>query len=88
MQMVLEDVKDALTRIMKESSRFNGNPNKIILSGHSAGGYLALMTYLMNESLRSNIQTVCSLSSIFELAAIRDSYLNDEFQLDETDVKR
>ena len=87
MEMILNDIAASIRWIQKEASDYNGNPNEIILCGHSAGGHLALMTYLMNDNLRSNIQAICSLSGIFDLESIKNSYLNKVLQLDEEDVE-
>ena len=86
METVLNDIKEAINLIQKEAFRYNGDPNAIILSGHSAGGHLALMTYLINESLRPSIQAICSLSGIFDLSPIKNSYLNEVLQLNENDI--
>ncbi|MBW1297904.1 alpha/beta hydrolase [Aquimarina litoralis] len=88
MEKVLNDVVDAVNWIKKEALRYNGNSSEIILCGHSAGGHLALMTYLMSENLRSSIKLVCSLSGIFDLAPIKNSYLNEVLQLDESDIEK
>ncbi|MEM7456697.1 MAG: alpha/beta hydrolase [Planctomycetota bacterium] len=88
MQAILNDVRDAVLWIMEESSRFHGDPHQIVLSGHSAGGHLALMCYLLNESIRNSIRAICSLSGIFELAPIKRSYLNDDLQLDDDEVEK
>ena len=88
MEQLLHDVRDAVHWIRSEIHHFNGNPNEIILSGHSAGGHLALMAYLMNEELRLSIKAICSLSGLFDLEPIRNSYLNDVLQLTPEDVER
>ena len=87
MELLLDDVKEVITWIIRKATLYNGNADKVILSGHSAGGHLALMTYLMNKSLRSSIRAICSLSGIFDLAPIKNSYLNEVLQLDENDVE-
>lgn len=86
MTMVLNDIAASIRWIQKEASRYNGNPNEVIICGHSAGGHLALMTYLMHESLRSDTLAICSLSGIFDLNSIKNSYLNKTLQLDNDDV--
>lgn len=88
MASTINDIKKAVHWIQKEALHYNGNPNVITLSGHSAGGHLALITYLLNENLQSSIKAICSLSGIFNLAPIRESYLNDVLQLNEEDVKK
>lgn len=87
MEMVLHDIAASIRWIQKEAPGYNGNANELVLCGHSAGGHLALMTYLMNDNLKSSIQAICSLSGIFDLGPIKNSYLNKVLQLDENDVE-
>ncbi|MDY8137709.1 alpha/beta hydrolase [Aquimarina sp. 2201CG5-10] len=87
METVLSDIAASIQWIQKKAFQYNGNSNEVILSGHSAGGHLALMTYLMNENLRSNIKAIYSLSGIFDLAPIKNSYLNEVLQLSQDDVE-
>ncbi len=87
METVLQDIKSAMHWIIKEAATYNGDSNQIILIGHSAGGHLTLMTYLMNETLRPHIQAMCSLSGLFDLQPIKDSYLNEVLDLSENDVE-
>ncbi|MTI33101.1 alpha/beta hydrolase [Xanthovirga aplysinae] len=87
MEDVLDDIRDAISLIQREAIRYNGNPQAITLSGHSAGGHLALMAYLMDENIRSSIQAICSLSGIFDLEPIKNSFLNEELHLSNNDVK-
>ncbi len=87
METLLHDISASIQWIQNEAPGYNGNPKEIILSGHSAGGHLALMSYLINENLRPNIQAICSLSGIFDLGPIKNSYLNQTLQLDEDDVE-
>ncbi|MGN8057704.1 alpha/beta hydrolase [Pedobacter sp. 22163] len=42
----IEDAAAALAWVFKNIERYGGNPDKIILSGHSAGAYLGLMITL------------------------------------------
>lgn len=87
MEALLQDISSSLAWIQPNISRYNGNPQTMVLSGHSAGGHLALMSYLMNEDLRPAIKGICSLSGIFDLAPIKNSYLNEDLQLSEEDVE-
>ncbi len=87
MKTVLDDLQEVIHWIQQQAKRYNGNPNAITLSGHSAGGHLALLTYILNEHLRSAIQAICSLSGIFDLSSIKNSYLNEVLQLNESEVR-
>lgn len=86
MEQVLDDVQQALQWIQQSADQYNGDPNRMVISGHSAGGHLALMTYLRDEELRSKVNAICSLSGIFDLAPIQQSYLNEVLQLKEEEV--
>ena len=86
METQLKDVANAIHWIKNEAAHYNGNPDALFLSGHSAGGHLALATYLLNEDLQASIQAICSLSGIFDLAPIKNSYLNEDLQLTEEDI--
>ena len=89
MENLVKDVRDAVEWIQQHASKYNGNPSRIALSGHSAGGHLALLACLLCPSnLRYRICAICSLSGIFNLDPIRRSYLNDEsLHLTEQDVE-
>lgn len=87
MEELVNDVQACMSWIQREAHKYNGKASQMILCGHSAGGHLALMTYLINEKLRPNILSICSLSGIFDLAPIKNSYLNEVLQLDEEAVK-
>ena len=87
MEMLLEDIRNGIDWIRSNAHVYKADPNSMILAGHSAGGHLALMAYLRNEQLRKSITAICSLSGIFDLSVIRNSYLNDELDLNENDVE-
>lgn len=89
MEHLLQDVYDSVKWIQQHASENNGNSQQMALCGHSAGGHLALMTYLQNPTLQPSIRAICSLSGIFDLEPIRNSYLSDEtLKLTEQDVER
>lgn len=87
MATLLDDITAAVNWIQREASQYNGDPKAMTISGHSAGGHLAIMAYLMNEELRPRIRAICSLSGLFDLAPIKDSYLNDTLALSEDNVR-
>ena len=86
MSELMNDVEMAIEWVQRESDRFNGAGNSIALSGHSAGGHLALISYLKNRSIASKVKALCCISGIYDLEPIRNSYLNEELQLQREDV--
>lgn len=87
MQMLLDDIRDGIDWIRSNAHQYKADPDSLVVAGHSAGGHLALMAYLLNEHLRNSIKAICSLSGIFDLNVIRDSYLNADLQLKHSDVE-
>jgi acetyl esterase/lipase len=54
----ITDAAAAIAWVFKNIDRYNGDVNSIFISGHSAGGYLALMTVMNKEFLNKyNIDT-------------------------------
>lgn len=47
----IDDAAAAVSWVFKNIGRYGGNPEKIVISGHSAGGYLAMMIGLDKEWL-------------------------------------
>lgn len=87
MPTLIKDIDLAIQWIRNQASTYNANPNGITLSGHSAGGHLSLMSYLLSQDLRTSIRAICSISGVFDLHPIKDSYLNEVLQLDTDTVK-
>ena len=83
---LVQDIVTATQWIRTHAQMYQGNPNAITMSGHSAGGHLALMVYLLNPKLRAYIRAICSISGLFDLQPIQQSYLNDTLQLDDATV--
>lgn len=44
LQSIIEDIRDAIHWVKKNSNLFNIDPNRLGVAGNSAGGYLTLMT--------------------------------------------
>lgn len=86
MPEVVNDIVACIHWIQQRARQFNGNRHEVTIYGHSAGGHLALISYLLNEDLRPEIKAICSLSGIFDLAPIKNSYLNQVLQLNAEDV--
>lgn len=78
-----QNITLAIAWIRQHAQAYNGNKNDITLSGHSAGGHLSLMVYLLNSALRPSIKAICSISGLFDLQPISTSYLNDTLQFND-----
>ncbi|HAS43293.1 MAG TPA: alpha/beta hydrolase [Microscillaceae bacterium] len=83
---LVQDITLAVNWVKTQAKTYQGNASAITLSGHSAGGHLALMAYLLNPALRPHIAAICSISGLFDLKPIQQSYLNEVLQLDDATV--
>ncbi len=72
----IQDVAAAFAWVHRYISKYGGNPNKIIVSGHSAGGHLAALLALDPEWLKpfqlssSAIRAVVSLSGVYDVSHV------------------
>ncbi|WP_308992373.1 alpha/beta hydrolase [Mariniflexile litorale] len=53
-EVCISDAAAAIAWIFKNIKNYNGDPNSIFISGHSAGGYLALMAVMKQELLQKH----------------------------------
>ncbi|WP_031428906.1 alpha/beta hydrolase [Flavimarina sp. Hel_I_48] len=51
-EVAVADATAAVAWVFKNIKKYNGDPDKIFVSGHSAGGYLALMTVMDKNRLK------------------------------------
>ncbi|WP_341534147.1 hypothetical protein [Sphingosinicella soli] len=74
-------------------ARYGGDPERISLSGHSAGGHLA-MELLFTDWVGSYglpedvIKSVLSISGLYDLRPLRASYVQSHLDLSESDAVR
>lgn len=78
---IAAEIDAALTWLSKNVDRLGGDPQRMIVSGWSAGGHLAAFA-LDHPAVRGGL----AISGIFDLEPIRLSYLNDKLGLSADDV--
>jgi acetyl esterase/lipase len=80
---IVAEIRRALAFLATQLGWLGGDPGRLYVSGHSAGGHLTAMA--INEpSVRGGI----AISGVFDLEPIRFGSLNDSVQLDETESRR
>ncbi|MDA8020906.1 MAG: alpha/beta hydrolase [Thermoanaerobaculia bacterium] len=86
---IIDQNLEAFSWILRNISRWNGNPLKIVLCGHSVGAFLVakILEHPWNQQARSAISGAVLLSGLYDLSPMRQSYLNRSLQLSTDDVK-
>lgn len=90
---LVRQCRQALAWTRRHVVEFGGDPERIYISGHSAGGHLVAM--LMATDWQSFagapadlIKGACAVSGVYDLEPIPLSYLNDTLHLDPETVDR
>jgi len=94
MNELVASCRRAMVWLYQSIAAYNGNPDQIYLSGHSAGGHLVamLMATLWPEiaaDLPVNlVKGGCAISGLFNLIPVQLCYVNEDLKLDEVMARR
>lgn len=94
MDGLVEQCRRAVAWTARNIGRFGGDPRRLHLSGHSAGGHLVAMMLATDwrrygsDLPRPLVAGACAISGIYDLEPIRLSFLNAILRLDEGQVGR
>jgi acetyl esterase/lipase len=83
MDEIVAEMHAALDFLGEQLPEIGGDPDRIVVSGWSAGGHLAAMA-LSHPKVRAGL----AVSGIYDLEPIRHSYINDKLGLDEAMSRR
>ncbi len=73
---ITQEVSDAISFLAASADELGFDPNAIIVGGWSAGGQLATIS-----ADHPNVAAILSISGIFDLTPIRQSYIDDALSL-------
>lgn len=79
---IVEEVFQALVFITAMSSELGFDPDRIYVGGWSAGGHLATLSANLPM-----VRGVISISGIFDLEPIAETYINDELKLQPSEIE-
>src|SRR5882757_8247385 len=74
---IVAEIHGGLDFLAAQLPEFGGDPNRIVVSGWSAGGHLTSMA-LSHPQVKAGM----AISGIYDLEPIRHSYLNEKLKLD------
>ena len=83
---IVEQCRTAVEWIADNAGRLNGDPERIFVSGHSAGGHLTAAMLCTDWTARGRpaglVKGGTAISGIFDLAPLMETSINDDIRLD------
>jgi arylformamidase len=83
MDAIVGEIRASVAWVIDHAKEFGGDPSRVFVSGHSAGGHLTAMA--MTDS---RVAGGVAISGIFDLEPIRLNYLNEKLGLDAAEAQR
>ncbi|HRH48756.1 MAG TPA: alpha/beta hydrolase [Panacibacter sp.] len=80
MDAIVSSCRNAMLWLQNNLTSYGGDPTQVYIAGHSAGGHLAAMLLVNNNS--TFIKGVVSLSGLFQLKPVMLSNINSVLQMD------
>jgi len=80
---IVAEIRAAVAWVIEHAKEFGGDPGRVFVTGHSAGGHLTAMA--MNDG---RVAGGIAISGLFDLEPIRLSYLNEKLGLDADEAAR
>jgi len=82
---IVEQVRAAVAWLYREAAALGLDRDRFVIAGSSAGAHLAAMALATDWSARALpaqvIRSACLVSGVYDLAAVRESYVNEPLQL-------
>ena len=90
---IVRQARSAVAWCTHNAATFAGDPERIFVSGHSAGGHLTAMVLSTDWAKFAGLpdRTVkgsCAISGLYDLEPLRLCYLNEDLRLDEISARR
>ena len=90
---IVEQMRTMLEWVWRNICQYGGDRDQIFVSGHSAGGHLAMELMLTDWHgdyglTEDVIKGVAAISGLYDLRPIRDTYVQEQIGLSERDAER
>jgi arylformamidase len=91
---IVRQARAAIAWVWREARSFNGDPARIHVAGHSAGGHLAAMAALTDWAAFAPglparvVAGATAISGLYGLEPVRHTYLNEALRLDAAAARR
>ena len=79
---ICDEVNAALSWVGSHAAGYGGDPDRVFVSGWSAGGHLTAMS-LAHHAVKGGL----AISGIYDLTPIQLCYVNDKLELSDADVR-
>ncbi len=83
LDQIVDEVRRAVGWVIGHAKEIDGDPARVFVSGHSAGGHLTAMA-MTDRRLAGGV----AISGIYDLEPIRLNYLNEKLGLDVAEAER
>ncbi len=83
LDQIVAEIRAAVTWVIEHAKELGGDPERVFVAGHSAGGHLTAMA--MDDR---RVAGGVAISGIYDLEPIRLNYLNDKLGLDAAEAAR
>jgi acetyl esterase/lipase len=80
---IVAEIRAAVDWVIGHAKEIGGDPGRVFVSGHSAGGHLTAMA-MYDERVAGGV----AISGIYDLEPIRLNYLNEKLRLDPAETDR
>ena len=94
MDEIVRQNRAALAWLWRNARKYGADPDRIYVTGHSAGGHLAVMLLATDwpafgEGLPKDlVKGACAIGGLFDMEAIRFSYLNKTLKMSKEEADR
>jgi arylformamidase len=89
---IVAENRRAIAWLYRNAGRYGIDPQRIFVSGHSAGAHLAMMLLLTDWEAaglpRDVVKGVCAVSGVFDLEPVSLSYVNDVVGMDAAEARQ